>query len=67
MPRISDDKECISKRHLPFFHVKAVLTQEGMHIAFMSTKFSPEEKKYSATEQELLAGIKALKEFRCYL
>ena len=45
----------------------AVLTQGGKPIAYISTKFSPAEKNWSTTEQELYAVINALKNWRCYL
>ena len=45
----------------------AVLMQDDQPVAYSSTKFNGAEKNYSTTEQELLAVVKALKEFRCYL
>ncbi|GIL68945.1 hypothetical protein Vafri_22205, partial [Volvox africanus] len=45
----------------------AVLLQEGRPIAFTSKKFSGAETRYTTGEQELLAVIHALKEWRCYL
>jgi hypothetical protein len=45
----------------------AVLMQEGHPIAFASKKLSPAERNYTTGEQELLAVINALKEWRCYL
>lgn len=45
----------------------AVLMQEGRPIAYTSAKFTPAERGYTTTEQELLGVIKALKEWRCYL
>ena len=45
----------------------AVLLQEGRPIAFTSKKFTGPEIRYTTGEQELLAVIHALKEWRCYL
>ncbi|GIL78503.1 hypothetical protein Vretimale_6069 [Volvox reticuliferus] len=45
----------------------AVLVQNGRPIAFTSKKFSPAERGYTTGEQELLAIIHALREWRCYL
>jgi hypothetical protein len=45
----------------------AVLLQEGRPVAFTSAKFSGAETRYTTGEQELLAVIHALKEWRCYL
>lgn len=47
--------------------VGAVLLQEGKPIAFLSRKFSPAEYNYTTTEQELLAAIESLKQWRCFL
>ena len=45
----------------------AVLVQAGRPIAYYSSKFSSAEVNYTTSEQEMLAVIKALKEWRCYL
>lgn len=45
----------------------AVLMQEGHPAAYTSSKFTPPERNYTTTEQELLGVIKALKQWRCYL
>ncbi|GIL51402.1 hypothetical protein Vafri_7300, partial [Volvox africanus] len=45
----------------------AVLLQEGKPVAFLSKKFSGAERKYTTGEQELLAVVHALREWRCYL
>ena len=45
----------------------AVLMQEGRPVAFYSHKFGTAEKNYATGDQELLAIILALKEWRCYL
>ena len=45
----------------------AVLLQQGRPIAFTSKKFSGAETRYTTGEQELLAVLHALKEWRCYL
>jgi hypothetical protein len=47
--------------------VGAVLLQECQPIAFLSRKFGPAEYNYTTTEQELLAAVEALKQWRCYL
>jgi len=45
----------------------AVLMQEDHVIAYDSKKFSPAEENYTVTEKELLAAIRALDLWRCYL
>ncbi len=45
----------------------AVLLQEGRVVAYDSYKFSPAESKYTTTEKEMLALVRALKVWRCYL
>ena len=45
----------------------AVLMQDDHPVAFMSKALSAAEKNYPTTEQELLAVVKALREWRCYL
>ena len=45
----------------------AILLQEGRPLAYYSSKFSSAEVNYTTSEQEMLAVIKALKEWRCYL
>ena len=45
----------------------AVLMQNGRPCAFESKKMLPAERNYTATEQEMLAVIHALKIWRCYL
>ena len=42
----------------------AVITQNNRPIAFFSRKLSDTQQKYSVTEQELLAIIETLKEFK---
>jgi hypothetical protein len=42
----------------------AVITQDNRPIAFLSHKLSNAQCKYSATEIELLAIVKTLKEFK---
>ena len=42
----------------------AVITQNNRPIAFFSQKLSDTQQKYSVTEQELLAIIETLKEFK---
>jgi hypothetical protein len=44
-----------------------VLMQDGRVISYISRKFSSAETRYHTGEQELLALIHALKEWRCYL
>ena len=45
----------------------AVLLQNGRPVAFASKKFSSAERNYTTGEQELLAVVHALREWRCYL
>ena len=49
------------------FATGGVLLQEGKPVAYCSKKLSPAERNYSTGEQELLAVIHALTEWRCYL
>ncbi len=49
------------------FGLGAVLMQEGRPVAFYSRKMTAPERNYVNHEQELLACIVALKQFRCYL
>jgi hypothetical protein len=53
------------------FAVGAELSQEFegqlQPVAFMSKKFSPSERNYPVHEQELLAVIRAIQEWKCYL
>ena len=49
------------------FGAGAVLLQNGRPVAFHSYKFNSAECNYSPGEQELLAVIKALERWRCYL
>lgn len=44
-----------------------VLMQDGRPIAFCSHKFTPAESRYTTYEQEFLATLHALREWRCYL
>ena len=44
----------------------AVLLQEGQPVAYTSKKFSPAEKNYHTTEQEMLGVVRALQEWRHY-
>jgi RNase H-like domain found in reverse transcriptase/Integrase zinc binding domain/Chromo (CHRromatin Organisation MOdifier) domain len=45
----------------------AVLLQGGHPVAYESKKFSPAERNYSTTEQEMAATHYALQKWRCYL
>lgn len=45
----------------------AVLLQDGHPVAYLSKAMTGAEKRYSTTEQELLAVVTALKSWRCYL
>ncbi len=49
------------------FQLGAVMTQNNRPLAFFSRKLSPTQQKYSVTEQELLAIVETLKEFKCML
>ena len=42
----------------------AVISQNNKPIAFYSRKLSPAQTRYTTTEQELLAIVETLKEFR---
>jgi len=61
--------------HLPYTIISdasllgtgAVLLQNEQPICFTSSKFSPAELNYTTTDQEFLAVIRALVEWRCYL
>ncbi len=44
--------------------IGAVITQNNRPLAFFSKKLSPAQQKYSMTEQELLAIVETLKEFK---
>ncbi|KAJ9521574.1 hypothetical protein QJQ45_008903 [Haematococcus lacustris] len=44
-----------------------VLMQEGRVVAYTSKKFTPAQTRYTTGEQELLAIVRALQEWRCYL
>jgi hypothetical protein len=45
----------------------AVLLQSGRPIAYANRKFTPAQRNYTTTDQELLALYHACKEWRCYL
>ena len=45
----------------------AVLLQAGRPIAFDSRKFNKAELNYSVSEQEMLASVRAVQAWRCYL
>ena len=47
--------------------VGAVLLQQGRPIAFIGRRLLPAETRYTTTDQELLAVIFALQQWRCYL
>ena len=42
----------------------AIITQQNRLLALFSRKLSPAQQKYSVTEQELLAIVETLKEFK---
>ena len=44
-----------------------VLLQGGRVVAYTSSKFTQAEVNYATTEQELLALVRALQAWRCYL
>ncbi|KAJ9516688.1 hypothetical protein QJQ45_015121 [Haematococcus lacustris] len=44
-----------------------VLMQDGRVVAFTSKKLTPAQVRYTTGEQELLAIVRALQEWRCYL
>eukprot|EP00804_Cyclotella_cryptica_P030266 CCRYP_017133-RA/>CCRYP_017133-RA protein AED:0.43 eAED:0.43 QI:0/0/0/1/0/0/2/0/105 len=46
------------------FQLGAVITQNNRLLRFFSRKQSQRQQKYSATEQELLAIVETLKEFK---
>ena len=41
--------------------------QEGQPIAFDSRKFNKVELNYTASEQEMLASVRTVQTWRCYL
>jgi hypothetical protein len=45
----------------------AILIQEGQAVAYESRKFTPAERNYHTTDQELLGVVHALRTWRCYL
>jgi RNase H-like domain found in reverse transcriptase len=45
----------------------AALLQDGRPVAFYSRKLNNAERNYTTTEQECLAVLCALREWRCYL
>jgi hypothetical protein len=47
--------------------IGAALTQGGRAVAYFSRKLTTAEEKYTTTEQECLAVLCALREWRCYL
>jgi hypothetical protein len=47
--------------------IGACLLQNGKPCAYISRKLNSAERNYTTTEQELLAVVYALKEWRCYL
>ena len=49
------------------FALGAVLQQDGRSIAFASCRMQPAERNYHPGEQEPLAAILALRQWRCYL
>ncbi len=58
-------RSCLT--HLSTDLVLFVLLQQGRPVAFMSKKLSAAERNYTTGEQELLAVVQALREWRCYL
>ncbi|GLC63225.1 hypothetical protein PLESTF_000013700 [Pleodorina starrii] len=64
-PSLSYRVEVITDASL--YGTGAVLLQEGRPVAFTSKKLSGAETRYTTGEQELLAVLHALKEWRCYL
>ena len=46
------------------FQLGAVITQNNRPLAFFSRKLNTAQQKYSVTEQELLAIVETLKEFK---
>lgn len=47
--------------------VGAILEQEGRVIYYASRTLNPAERRYSTTEREMLAIVRATKVFKCYL
>jgi hypothetical protein len=65
LPDMSKPFEVITDASM--FGAGAVLLQEGHPVAFESKKFTPAERNYTTTEQEMLATYFALRKWRCYL
>jgi hypothetical protein len=55
------------RMHLSWARTGAVLLQNDQPIAYTSKRYIPAEINYTTTEQEMLAIVRALKEWRCYL
>ena len=65
----------IPDEHLPYevvcdacgYGIGSVLMQEGKPIAYYSYKLNSAVRNYRTGEQELLAVVKSLEHWRCYL
>ena len=49
------------------YALSGVLMQEGRSIAFDSWKFNKAEMNYTVSEQEILASVRIVQTWRCYL
>ena len=49
------------------FQIGATIKQNNLPIAYFSKKLTPTQRRYSTIEQEMLAIVQVLKEYRNFL
>ena len=49
------------------YQLGATIKQKGLHIAYFSRKLTPTQRRYPTIEQEMLAIVEVLKEYRNFL